>query len=128
MPAWLGEAEQPLGFLIHPDSAHTIIDAAYRYCRHEPGTDVILFGTGNPKHLRSNIDSILSDPLPAVDLEQIKEAVRSVRGCRLGCTGAAASRLKWISASLVLAAQFVSRHSSISLNSPLCNGVGWVER
>ena len=73
LPTWLAEAADPLGFLIYPDGARTIIDAAYRYCRHEPGTDVILFGTGNPTHLRSNIDSILSDPLPAADLQQIKE-------------------------------------------------------
>ena len=87
LPTWLGEAEQPLGFLIHPDSAHTIIDAAYRYCRHEPGTDVILFGTGNPKHLRSNVDSILSDPLPAADLEQIKELFGALEDVGLDAPG-----------------------------------------
>ena len=73
LPAWLAEKENPLDFLIHPDAARTIIDAAYRYCRHEPGTDVILFGTGNRTHLRSNIDSILSDPLPVADLQRIEE-------------------------------------------------------
>ncbi len=73
LPAWLAGTEDSLGFLIHPDGARTIIDAAYRYCRHEPGTDVILFGTGSPTHLRSNIDSILSGPLPAADLGRIKE-------------------------------------------------------
>ena len=73
LPAWLAEAENPLSFLIHPDGARNVIDAAYRYCRHERGTDVILFGTGNRTHLRSNIDSILSGPLPAADLQQVKE-------------------------------------------------------
>lgn len=73
LPVWLAETENPLSFLIHPDGARNVIDAAYRYCRHEPGTDVILFGTGNRTHLRSNIDSILSDPLPATDRQQIKE-------------------------------------------------------
>jgi aryl-alcohol dehydrogenase-like predicted oxidoreductase len=73
LPAWLAEKEHPLGFLIRSGGARTIIDAAYRYCRHEPGTDVILFGTGNETHLRSNIDSILSGPLPAADLQRIEE-------------------------------------------------------
>lgn len=73
LPAWLVGTEDSLGFLIQPDGARTIIDAAYRYCRHEPGRDVILFGTGSPTHLRSNIDSILSGPLPAADLGRIKE-------------------------------------------------------
>ena len=73
LPAWLAETADPLGFLIHPNGARTIIDAAYRYCRHEPGTDVIIFGTGNRTHLWSNIDSILSEPLPAADLQRIKE-------------------------------------------------------
>ena len=41
LPAWLAEKEHPLGFLIRSGGARTIIDAAYRYCRHEPGTDVI---------------------------------------------------------------------------------------
>ena len=73
LPAWLAEKEHPLGFLIRSGGARTIIDAAYRYCRHEPGTDVVLFGTGSPTHLRSNIDSLLNGPLPAADLQQIEE-------------------------------------------------------
>ena len=73
LPAWLAEREHPLGFLIRSGGACTVIDAAYRYCRHEPGTDVVLFGTGNPTHLQSNIDSILSGSLPTADLQRIEE-------------------------------------------------------
>ena len=73
LPTWLAEREHPLGFLIRSGGACTVIDAAYRYCRHEPGTDVVLFGTGSPTHLQSNIDSILSGPLPASDLQRIEE-------------------------------------------------------
>ena len=87
LPVWLAETEDPLDFLIHPDGAHTIIDAAYRYCRHEPGTDVILFGTGSPTHLRSNIDSILSSPLPAADLQQIKELFGALEDVGLDAPG-----------------------------------------
>lgn len=73
LPAWLSETDNPLDFLVHSSGARTVIDAAYRYCRHEPGTDVILFGTGNRMHLQSNIASILSDALPAADLQRVKE-------------------------------------------------------
>ena len=87
LPAWLAEKEHPLGFLIRSGGARTIIDAAYRYCRHEPGTDVILFGTGSPTHLQSNIDSILSGPLPAADLQQIKELFGALEDVGLDAPG-----------------------------------------
>ena len=45
----------------------SVIDAAYRFARHEPGVDVVLFGTGDPEHLRSNIASLLAPPLPEAD-------------------------------------------------------------
>jgi aryl-alcohol dehydrogenase-like predicted oxidoreductase len=62
----------PLGFLVHADGASSMIDAAYRFARHEPGIDVVLFGTGNIAHLRSNIASILRPPLPANDVARLK--------------------------------------------------------
>ncbi len=65
---WLADAPNPLGFLIHGDGGGaSVTDAAYRYVRHEPGVDVVLFGTGDPEHLRTNIDSILKPPLPETD-------------------------------------------------------------
>ncbi|HEU0160250.1 MAG TPA: aldo/keto reductase [Hyphomicrobiaceae bacterium] len=60
-------ADDPLGFLVHPGGAESIVDAAYRFARHEPGIDVVLFGTGNAQHLKSNIASILRPALPAPD-------------------------------------------------------------
>jgi aryl-alcohol dehydrogenase-like predicted oxidoreductase len=72
---WLGEAPNPLGFLIHAadGGASDIVDAAYRFVRHEPGVDVVLFGTGNPEHLRANIASILKPPLPQTDRRILKK-------------------------------------------------------
>ncbi len=64
---WLADAPNPLGFLLHEAGAADITDAAYRFVRHEPGVDVVLFGTGDPGHLRSNIASILKPPLPETD-------------------------------------------------------------
>src|SRR5260370_36702112 len=65
LPRWLADAPNPLGFLIHSAGASTITEAAYRFVRHEPGVEGVLFGTGDPDHLRANIASLLSRPVPA---------------------------------------------------------------
>jgi aryl-alcohol dehydrogenase-like predicted oxidoreductase len=64
---WLGETDDPLGFLVHEGGAADMIEAAYRFARHEPGVDVVLFGTGNADHLRRNVASLLKPPLPDAD-------------------------------------------------------------
>src|SRR5262249_47177844 len=71
VPQWLAEPPDPLGFLIQEGGASTWPDAAYRFVRHEPGVDVVLFGTGNPEHLRTNIASILKPRLPEADRRQL---------------------------------------------------------
>jgi aryl-alcohol dehydrogenase-like predicted oxidoreductase len=71
LPRELAEDPDPLGYLVHPAGASSVIDAAYRFVRHEPGVDVVLFGTGEPGHLRSNIESILKPPLPEADRERL---------------------------------------------------------
>jgi aryl-alcohol dehydrogenase-like predicted oxidoreductase len=63
----LGETDDPLSFLLHTGGADSLTDAAYRFARHEPGADVVLFGTGDAAHLRANIDSLLKPPLPEPD-------------------------------------------------------------
>jgi aryl-alcohol dehydrogenase-like predicted oxidoreductase len=83
VPAWLGESDDPLGFLIHPGGAASLTDAAYRYVRHEPGVDVVLFGTGDAGHLRSNIESILKPPLPATDRAKLQDLFSHLRGVGL---------------------------------------------
>jgi aryl-alcohol dehydrogenase-like predicted oxidoreductase len=75
--------EDPLRFLVHEGGAVSVPDAAYRFCRDEPGTHVVLSGTGNPAHLRANLASFERPPLPAADrqrLEQIFRRVDSVAG------------------------------------------------
>jgi aryl-alcohol dehydrogenase-like predicted oxidoreductase len=64
-------AHDPLGFLVHPGGASSVVDAAYRFVRHEPGVDVVLFGTGDQGHLRSNVESILKPPLPEADRDKL---------------------------------------------------------
>jgi hypothetical protein len=69
----LADNDNPLGFLVHAGGASSIVDACYRYVRHEPGVDVVLFGTGSPAHLKTNIDSLLKPPLPVADHRKISE-------------------------------------------------------
>ena len=68
----LGDTADPLGFLIHEGGAANITEAAYRYVRHEPGVDVVLFGTGDAGHLRANVASLLKPPLPESDRAKLK--------------------------------------------------------
>jgi len=83
VPAWLAETDDPLEFLVHPDGASSLTDAAYRYVRHEPGADVVLFGTGDAAHLRTNVASILKPPLPAADRAKLQELFSHLRGVGL---------------------------------------------
>jgi len=69
----LAANDDPLGFLVHEHGASSVVDACYRYVRHEPGVDVVLFGTGNSAHLKTNLASLLKPPLPAADHRKIGE-------------------------------------------------------
>ncbi len=65
--------KDPLDFLIREGKASTIMDAAYRFCRHEPGVHVALTGTGSADHLKANIESLTKPPLPAPVTARLKE-------------------------------------------------------
>ena len=67
----IGSTKDPLGFLIHEGGASSMTEAAYRYARHEPGVDIVLFGTGDSGHLRANVESILKPPLPESDRQKL---------------------------------------------------------
>jgi aryl-alcohol dehydrogenase-like predicted oxidoreductase len=68
---WLGETDDPLGFLVHAGGAANLIEAAYRFARHEPGVDVVLFGTGDAGHLRANVAALNKPPLPEADRQKL---------------------------------------------------------
>jgi len=80
---WLGETDDPLGFLVHPGGADSMIDAAYRFVRHEPGVDVVLFGTGDAAHLRTNVESLLKPPLPEADRAKLAALFGHLEGIGL---------------------------------------------
>ena len=88
VPQWLAESPDPLGFLIHEGGASTVPDAAYRFVRHEPGVDVVLFGTGDPEHLR---DQHRLDPQAALARGRPSSAHHSIRPPGRGRAGRAAS-------------------------------------
>jgi L-galactose dehydrogenase len=52
----------PLGFVL--EAADSLPEAAYRFCRAEPGMHVILSGTGKAEHLEQNVEAVLRPPLP----------------------------------------------------------------
>jgi len=62
-PADLARRDDPLDFLMEEGGALDVMDAAYRYARHEPGAHVVLFGSGDRAHIAWNIQSINSPPL-----------------------------------------------------------------
>jgi len=72
LPASLAAEANPLSFLVHAGGAESVTDAAYRFARHEPGIDVVLFGTGSVAHLEANVASLLRPPLPPPDVDRLK--------------------------------------------------------
>ena len=67
------DSEDPLAFLTQEGKAATLPEAAYRYCRYEPGVHTVLSGTGSPEHLKANIESLLKAPLGQADLRRLNE-------------------------------------------------------
>jgi aryl-alcohol dehydrogenase-like predicted oxidoreductase len=58
------DPNDPLGFVREDGAASSVPEAAYRFCRAEPGIHVVLSGTGNIQHLEENVASLLKPPLP----------------------------------------------------------------
>jgi aryl-alcohol dehydrogenase-like predicted oxidoreductase len=72
--------DDPLDFVIKDGGAASVQDAAYRFCRHEPGVDVVLTGTGNPVHLKANVESLCRPALPAAVQQRLKELFGAIGG------------------------------------------------
>lgn len=73
------DPSNPLGFLLADGSAKTVTEAAYRYCRHIPGVDVVLTGTRSEAHLLENITAIEGRPLPPSHLSRLETLFGDVR-------------------------------------------------
>ncbi|GHU16916.1 D-threo-aldose 1-dehydrogenase [Spirochaetia bacterium] len=70
--------ETVLDFLVQSGVASSIMEAAYRYCRHTKGIDVVLTGTSSPNHLKDNLASIQKGPLPKDILEKLEKLFGNV--------------------------------------------------
>lgn len=71
-------AADPVALLAAAGAEGAIADAAYRFCRHSPGIDVVLFGTGNVGHVGENILSINGPPLPEATRTALLHLFRNV--------------------------------------------------
>jgi aryl-alcohol dehydrogenase-like predicted oxidoreductase len=67
------DGDNPLGFLTEGGKAATIPEAAYRFCRYEPGLDTVLTGTGSVEHLKENVASLLKPPLLDAELQRLDQ-------------------------------------------------------
>ena len=72
------ENNNPIDFLFSPGGAASLTDAAYRYCRYEPGIHVVMFGTGSLEHLESNLVSLLRPALPAQYIDRLNKLFAKV--------------------------------------------------
>ncbi len=91
LPAALGESDDPLGFLLGDGGADSLLDAAYRFARHQSGADVVLFGTGDLGHLEANIASLLKPPLPEASVDRLVAVFGHLKGLGLD-----QSRREWV--------------------------------
>jgi aryl-alcohol dehydrogenase-like predicted oxidoreductase len=66
------DPEAPLDFLLG-GGVSTVVDAAYRFCRHQPGVNVVLSGTGSADHLKENLASLSKPPLPAAAADKLRK-------------------------------------------------------
>ncbi len=66
------DKDDPLGFLLDGGAASSMTDAAYRFCRYEPGVHVVLSGTGSVAHLEANAASLSAPPLPAEVTDRLR--------------------------------------------------------
>jgi len=80
IPAGAVNLAEPLDFVLRDGGALSVQDAAYRFCRHEPGVDVVLTGTGNPQHLKANVESLCRPALPVAVRQRLKELFGSIDG------------------------------------------------
>jgi L-galactose dehydrogenase len=67
------DLEDPLGFLVDPEIADSVVEACYRFDRHSPGVHTVVTGTGSVDHLRDNIRSLEKPPLPDSAVERIEK-------------------------------------------------------
>lgn len=87
LPEWFAQEVNPLEFILRDSGAKNIMDACYRFARHEKGVDTVLFGTGNINHLKENMKSILSPRLSEESIKKINQYLSHLKGVGLDFPG-----------------------------------------
>jgi aryl-alcohol dehydrogenase-like predicted oxidoreductase len=75
-----------LGKLLQDAGIQGPFALAYRYCRYQPGIDMVLTGTSDPTHLRQNIATALAPPLPPTVIERLQMEFPSKNQADVGST------------------------------------------
>ena len=83
LPEWFLDEKEPLECILKDSGANNVIDACYRYVRHQKGIDTVLFGTGNINHLKKNIKSILNLKLSDECINKINQYFSNLKGVGL---------------------------------------------
>jgi len=83
LPEWFLDKKEPLEYILKDSGANNIIDACYRYVKHQQGIDTVLFGTGNIDHLKKNIKSILAPELSKESINKINLYFSHLKGVGL---------------------------------------------
>ena len=83
LPEWFLYEIEPLEYILKNSGANNIIDACYRYVRHQKGIDTVLFGTGDVDHLKKNIKSIVSLKLSDECINKIDQYFSHLKGIGL---------------------------------------------
>ncbi len=72
------QARAGLSFLVQKGVAGSIPEAAYRFCRYEPGAHVVLSGTSREAHLLENLTSLNLPDLPQATRTRLRELFAGV--------------------------------------------------
>ncbi|MEM7695420.1 MAG: aldo/keto reductase [Pseudomonadota bacterium] len=83
IPPEFARETEPLAPLVEAAGAKSLTELAYRFARHEPGADVVLFGTGDKEHLRQNVAAINGPPLPDETLSTLSQLFGHLTGVGL---------------------------------------------
>jgi L-galactose dehydrogenase len=67
-------------WLSQVSGSQALTETAYRYCRHEPGIDTVLFGTSSLQHLDQNIESLLKPALDNATWAKINSLFEQIHG------------------------------------------------
>ena len=83
LPEWFLDEKEPLEYFLKDSGANNIIDACYRYVRHQKGIDTVLFGTGDIDHLKKNIRSIVNSKLSDECINKFNQYFSHLKGVGL---------------------------------------------